>query len=385
MGRHDWRNREPRLDMSGGTMENCTTRLLHRRTAFTLVELLVVIAIIGVLVSLLLPAVQSARESARRAACLNNLRQIGIGLHSFHSANGHFPPGAHDGDCEAGIPHPRNPHTWRTMLLPYLEQQPLFNQLDPLADASTVTAGACYPVRPWDTEPAGTTSFQETLVSSFVCPSESSPFIKLGAADWSRPRAGGHSGASAIASYFGNAGPVSTGPPPSWGVMESCGLCVANVSCECDTGNGAGANQRGFFHGHNADGPGMLDMWPNKLSVGKVPDGTSKTIHVGETYSRDPESPLPGCTDQMNWMSSWCVASTVWGINTDYTVLVPGAQNWQAGCNFRSHHPGGANFLLADGAVTFLDDAIDLWVLSNMGNRQDGRVGGQGIPRRSGR
>src|SRR5689334_985467 len=94
-----------------------------RRTAFTLVELLVVIAIIGILVALLLPAVQAAREAARRATCLNHLKQIGIGLHNYHDANRVLASGwiSKAGDqAEWG---------WATFLLPFIEQGPLYSQL----------------------------------------------------------------------------------------------------------------------------------------------------------------------------------------------------------------------------------------------------------------
>jgi prepilin-type N-terminal cleavage/methylation domain-containing protein len=94
-----------------------------RRCGFTLVELLVVIAIIGILVALLLPAVQAAREAARRATCLNHLKQIGIGLHNFHDAHSSLPPGwisRAGNEAEWG---------WAAFILPFVEQEPLYSQL----------------------------------------------------------------------------------------------------------------------------------------------------------------------------------------------------------------------------------------------------------------
>ena len=95
---------------------------------FTLIELLVVIAIIGILIALLLPAVQAAREAARRASCLNNLRQMGIGLHHYHDALGSFPPGG----IEPRTPFEPNGRqlAWSVFLLPFVEQGPLYNQID---------------------------------------------------------------------------------------------------------------------------------------------------------------------------------------------------------------------------------------------------------------
>ena len=105
----------------------CTDVTTPRR-AFTLIELLVVIAIIGVLVSLLLPAVQQAREAARRAQCTNNLKQIGLALHNYHDANGRFPPGYRDPRPDS---QPGPGWGWPVFILPHVEQPSLHVQLDP--------------------------------------------------------------------------------------------------------------------------------------------------------------------------------------------------------------------------------------------------------------
>ncbi len=133
---------------------------LWSRSGFTLVELLVVIAIIGVMAGLLLPAVQAARESARRTQCQNNLRQLGIGLLRYHDQHGAFPVGCFEW-------RPRGNTTnrqlaWSAYLLPYIEQQPLFNRLDmskPFDD-------------PVNSEAASTT------VSIYVCPSADTTYAK---------------------------------------------------------------------------------------------------------------------------------------------------------------------------------------------------------------
>lgn len=340
----------------------------HTRLAFTLVELLVVIAIIGILVALLLPAVQAAREAARRSSCQNNLHQIGVAMHSYHSAHNTFPYGANDGDCESGTP-PRELWSWRTMLLPYMENQALYDQLEPLAEASKGTPCKRVEDRPWDKSP-----LQQQPIPEYICPSEELPAVKVGLDTWFGPSTAG------ISSYFGCAGPVSGGPA-DWGVPYVCGKCVGGVNCPCDYGNKPGGNARGFFHGHNPGGPGMLDLWANKIPTSKVTDGTSKTLHVGETHWVDPESNQSGCFGSMHWMGTWSVATTVWGINTDYMAtlgLTPAQHkdlNYLIGCNFRSRHPGGAFFLFADGAVTFLTDDTSDRLLANLGDRQDGRVG----------
>jgi len=349
-----------------------------QRRGFTLVELLVVIAIIGILVALLLPAIQAAREAARRTSCVNNLHQIGVAMHNYHSANGVFPYGANDGDCESLTP-PREVMAWRVLLLPYLEHQPLFDELRPIAEASNGT-GCNFPEnRLWDQ-----TAHQQQAVPEFICPSEEGPYVKPRTAHKPNAEALWHGPEySAVASYFGSAGPVATGPSDgSWGGPDIiCGNCVGSVNCPCVSGNKPGGGQRGWFHGHNPGGPGMLDMWANKISTGKVPDGTANTLHVGETHWISPESNQPGCFSINGWMYTWGVASTVWGINTDYVArlgFTPDEHdnfNYQTGCNFRSRHPGGAHFLYADGHVEFLGDDISDRLLANLGGRNDGRTG----------
>jgi prepilin-type processing-associated H-X9-DG protein len=340
-----------------------------------LVELLVVIAIIGILVALLLPAIQSAREAARRSGCVNNLKQIGIALHNHHSAKNKFPYGAHDHDCEPGVTHSRNPMIWRVLILPYMEQQELYDQLVELAKKSDnpandtcgqLDSGAGYVLRAWDLS-----KLQQNVLPVFVCPSERVQIV-----DTIRRWSGANIGA--ITNYFGSAGPCSTGPK-DWGIPESCGLCdEADTVCKCEFWNVPGGNVRGFFCGHNPGGPGMLDMWPNNISMKDVTDGSAKTLHVGETHYAEPNSGVEGNSTNMNWMSSWCVVSTVWGINTRYLSIIPRlsppGRSWQA-MGFRSNHPGGAQFVMVDGSVRFIEDAIHPRILTNLGARNDGNVG----------
>lgn len=347
------------------------------RRGFTLVELLVVIAIIGILVALLLPAIQAAREASRRASCQNNLHQIGVALQNYHSAHNVFPYGANDGDCEAKTPD-REVMGWRVLILPYMENQSLYDQLAPIAEVSNTVSSQGKNVcrfpesRPWDLTP-----LQLNPVPEYMCPSEALPAVKTGLDRWFGP------GTAAIASYYGSAGPVATGPSDnSWGGPDIiCGNCVGSVACPCITGNKPGGGQRGWFHGQNPGGPGMMDMWANKISTGKVVDGTANTLHVGETHWIDPDANQSGCFSTMHWMTTWSVASTVWGINTDYVAKLGLSKtehtnfNYQLGCNFRSRHPGGAHFVYADGHVEFLGDDIHPALFANLGDRNDGRVG----------
>jgi len=329
--------------------------------AFTLVELLVVIAIIGILVALLLPAVQAARAAARRAACTNNLKQIGLALQNYESSHGLFPYGAADPDGERnpyGPSWPRSGGSWRTMILPHLEQQAIADQLSKLDPLSYTQYDSS---APWVLAPE-----QLLILPVFICPAQPKPWLREGMDRFAMapPTAG-------ISTYMGNAGPVAVTPPASYGASSACGLCtdgsLLNAFCDCFTGNG-GRYIRGFYHGHNSDGPGMLDMYPNKISVAKVTDGTSNTLHVGETHGVD--GGTDGCQDRLQWMGTWAVSSTVYGINA-----VDVGTTWRGGgCNFRSYHPGGAHFVFVDGSVHFLQDTIELWTFGYLGNYHDDNI-----------
>src|SRR6266481_6033709 len=133
------------------------TRTTKKHSAFTLIELLVVIAIIGVLIALLLPAVQKARESANRAKCQNNLRQIGIALHSYHGDHGSFPSGYLWKPKNPDVPTQTDPGwSWAALLLPYLEQDNLQRQIN---YRSSVADPMNEPIR-------------STILSMFVCPTD---------------------------------------------------------------------------------------------------------------------------------------------------------------------------------------------------------------------
>lgn len=140
------------------------------RKAFTLVELLVVIAIIGILIGMLVPAVQSARESSRRATCMNNIKQLGIGLTAYHTANGKFPPAM-------TLPFSENPNytynwgpNWVILILPYLDANPLYNKFNPVSltlPLPTTTASSMVPISDSTNLVA-----RSTTLSVMLCPTD---------------------------------------------------------------------------------------------------------------------------------------------------------------------------------------------------------------------
>ncbi|MFN9268053.1 MAG: DUF1559 domain-containing protein [Planctomycetaceae bacterium] len=319
------------------------------RRAFTLIELLVVIAIIGILVALLLPAVQQAREAARRTQCKNNLKQYGLALHNYHDTFGKFPGaggwalGRRDWNWE----NETAPHiSWQVRVLPYMDQAPLYNQLNMAQmyqDRATLSDGTIT----WTKQ-----------VPYARCPSDDS-----NEREWST---------LVQSSYTGSLGSQST---PS-----------ANGSCEPYEINAEVYKQAG--HGNfwtKEQISGMFSrMVGGELSIADISDGTSNTIAVGEIMAK--------CNDHKagwwhyNGMSS-AHASTVTPINEMTTcervnpakitnTACTNQNNWNYSWAFRSNHTGGAHFLLADGTVRFFSENINMQTYQRLGGRRDGRVVG---------
>lgn len=308
---------------------------------FTLIELLVVIAIIAVLIALLLPAVQQAREAARRSQCKNNLKQIGIALHNYHDSLLVLPYGASLGydTTLAGQPGftPRMGFNWRVFILPYIDQAPLYAQLSATSPTNLAAVSAL--------------PQQSQVLSVYICPSEASPSVNT---TFTNDDDCVSSTTAALASYRASAGPASMHANSSLG----CGLCgAAQTNCLC--------TNQGLNHvAPMGNGPGLFHYRADNISFKSVTDGTSNTLMVGEgTFLRNGNG-----TNYSQWMGTWAVASTVNGINR------PNAGSYFDGSGFRSYHTGGAHFCLADGSVRFISENINLFVLSYLGTKGGGEV-----------
>jgi prepilin-type N-terminal cleavage/methylation domain-containing protein/prepilin-type processing-associated H-X9-DG protein len=321
-----------------------------RRSAFTLVELLVVIAIIGVLVALLLPAVQAAREAARRMHCANNVKQIGLGLHNYHDAHKRFPPGA-----SHYLPHVwgdrsvRHHGSFLCRLLPYIEQGNIYDRVDDTA-ADPVFDSAM---------PDGTKVFQ-VRINTFICPSDEE------VEDWD-----------------GN--PLYHNTPVS---MQGRKAAPSNYGASMgNQGWGGGpflcdpVKYKGTYdHGHDDSGRTISGVFGHTLygaKIREITDGTSKTIAIGEIRPKCSWHVRDGW---MHWNSLW-IATTAPinyptcpgepgfdAVNTD----ISSAGKWGCEQAFRSIHPGGCHFGFCDGSVQFLNDAIDYDVYQRLGARRDG-------------
>ena len=270
-------------------------RRKHPR-AFTLVELLVVIAIIGILIALLLPAVQAAREAARRMQCSNNLKQCGIAMHTYHDTFKCFPPGFmvldHTGTPAGGW-------AWGVFLMPYIEQSPLQDKL-------SVTK---YTLSQVVSDPALLPMLQMKL-SVFTCPS--SPM---------EPLREFHGPGSEM---------VST----------------ANYTCT-----------RGFFRYRYHLTPiydtNGIFYGESAVSIRDVRDGTSNTFAIGERTVLPPH-----VADPRRW-PSWCGPGGL-GIGATVSSCVSVKLNHPTNMHAHSsHHPGVANFLFTDGSVHFISETIE--------------------------
>ena len=317
------------------------------RHGFTLVELLVVIAIIGILIALLLPAVQAAREAARRMQCTNNLKQVALSLHNYHNMAGSLPFGASSPYDD------RFGSNWAMAILPQMEQQQIFDQLD-----------FTYPM--WK-EPNATVA-ATSIVSGFICPSDpwaSKPLLPNRGWAKNSPYEGKMRCNPDITMgiwYVGSIGPTH---------VDGCPYCLDTVP---------GPNNwccRGYSWGTQspeANAVGMFHRWTTPISFQEVTDGLSKTIMIGETIPShcmynglfSPNHPLCTMSIPLNTMYD------DGALNNDYNNTINPTQAASSG--FKSLHPGGASFAMGDGSVHFIVDSIDHQLFCELGTRDSGEV-----------
>lgn len=284
---------------------------------FTLIELLVVIAIIAILIALLLPAVQQAREAARRTQCRNNLKQVGLAIHNYHDAFKVMPPGWIGVTSGAFDIYGKNGWGWATHILPQIEQNNLYNSLN-------FSAGITG---------SGMGSALVTNIPTYRCPSDVSP------EKWSlTDTVSTVSYDLAISNYVG-----------VFGILD-IDDCLGSPSSPC---LGAGA----FFQN-------------SKISFRDFTDGLSNSLMVGERKTWEQHTPDP-------WYATWSgvipngdeALERILG-TTDHTPNSPSNHL----DDFSSHHSGGAFFVLGDGSVRFIGTNINLSVYQAAATRAGGEV-----------
>jgi len=306
-------------------------RIRASRAAFTLIELLVVIAIIAVLIALLLPAVQQAREAARRSQCINNLKQLGLALHNYHDTHNVFPPGWIG--VENNIPHMEgnSGFAWGAHVLPYVDQGPLYNQLN--------VNQPCH-------DPAFNAAALNAVLPVFRCPSDPSPEF------WQIPEEADPTVFLArlpSANYVGNFG--TEGPE------DLCGA-APYPAAQC-RGDGV------FQHNSNTR---MRD----------IVDGSSNTIFVGE-HRTDTRAATVAATG-FPWHSTWVgfvpegaeAAARFLGV-ADHTPNHPDLHME----DYSSWHTGGVHLLFGDGRVRFVNENVDYQLFQGSATRAGGEVLGE--------
>lgn len=318
------------------------------RRAFTLVELLVVISIIGVLVGLLLPAVQSARESARRSSCSNNIKQVGLALHTFHDARKCFPPA-----FTATTDPPTGTSNWRTMtvtpsyfepgwsffafILPFMEQAALHDQLDftqPIMSGGNALARTAV-----------------AIVEGYVCPSDTAPRL-IDVLDF---------GPASAATVLSGAGALVTKAP----VSSYAGVLGRNDH-----------EETGFYNG--------VFFRNSRIRIGQITDGTSKTVCLGERMSRMAEGTWLGSIPDSDvvhadgWWQRLGYAHRSQNYrpaNVHTACHIRGSKPNQADnspSGFFSPHAHGCQFLNADGSVRLITEDVDLATCRALATRANG-------------
>jgi len=329
-------------------------RFKVKRIGFTLVELLVVIAIIGVMVGLLLPAVQAAREAARRMSCSNNLKQLALAVHNHHDTFGLFPPSNNDPRWQQDL---NNGNRWDRIgfiprLLPYIEQQNLFEMIRPYHLAGGV---------PWNAAPLGSTGefpspYRENI-ATLRCPSDP---VQINFDDV-KPT-----------NYHGNRGDIYMNSH-DW---EWRGCFSNGLRGKADFGKITDGSSNTVMLGEVVIGrfTGPPEMHPLRGGV-----ATGVNMMIGGQYSpaicmavRGPNNSLANAPNvQQTWGNGNWGAGRRWGDSLNlftgmFTILPPNGPNcaggnaeWEAQTPMSSMHPGGGHVAMCDGSVRFISESID--------------------------
>jgi prepilin-type N-terminal cleavage/methylation domain-containing protein/prepilin-type processing-associated H-X9-DG protein len=341
-----------------------------RPSGFTLIELLVVIAIIAVLIALLLPAVQAAREAARRAQCVNNLKQIGIGLHNYHSSNEMFPLGSSAALYQLNtVPYSWNNWSAQTLFLGYLEANPIYNSVN-------------FNMAPFASNVGGDLAASTVLrmrISSFLCPSD------------------GQAGAQCTNSYYGSMGTTigyNTQTSSNGLFAETVGHSIRDVIdgstntvafSEALVGDLTSSALPLKKRGHGILNAGGSQSW----GVNDVSTNFNNIMSIfNQCNSAWASNNVQNYGGYMSSGQYWTWGTP--GMTLFQTVVPPNSSQytWNTcrqdcqGCGVdsshivsaTSNHPGGCNVLFVDGSVKFVKQSIDIRTWWALGSRAGGEV-----------
>lgn len=306
--------------------------MVQSRRAFTLIELLVVIAIIAILIALLLPAVQQAREAARRSQCKNNLKQLGLALHNYHDTSNTLPPGWIGAPIAPGNTNANAPcWGWGSMILPGLDQAPLYNVLQTFSNGTFSGFNAIMTSFPNNSN----TALSTNLVV-FRCPSDT--------------------GSQDVV--------YGINPTDTFGRSNYPGV-FGNSFAVYPLGNGA------FFQNSRMTFSNFSDGLSNSVLIGerRSPGPLNGLITGGDTIWAGVGDELPNPTLGVALALGECASP----MNTTGTTFPPPPNHLSA---FGSQHVGGSHFLLGDGSVRYISQNINLPTYSNLASISDGNVVG---------
>ncbi len=317
------------------------------RQGFTLVELLVVIAIIGILVALLLPAIQAAREAARRTECINNLKQIGIGLQNYHDTYRTLPLGSFN----LREAWPSNGTNWRALILPFLEQSTIHGQLTFDSTSYFMAGGAA-----GGNALVGNEVLRALVLDVYRCPSTVVPPL------------GGHNNVDAMnACYVG----VQGAARPIPGIDPNLGTRDCSHGWSCNNGLLVANQCYGLQY--------ATDGTANTLIVAEQSALVQNVNRTSNYYGAWYGSRHPRTIDDSTCTDLWQTGTSCVRFAPNSSIVQTGATEamYRNNTHWNSMHPGGINALLTDGAIRFIAEDIDFTNLKRLACRYDGEPLGQ--------